>query len=93
MLGFETSKELRIAHGAQVDVVWRTRIGNLGTVTYVLRFIVWINHSLRLNLQKVKSNPTVQKLIAISDDKQLNRKKGNVRVSLKNLKEILYFGK
>jgi thermostable 8-oxoguanine DNA glycosylase len=74
MLGFETSKELRIAHGAQVDVVWRTRIGNLGTVTYVFEVHKSGSiDSLLLNLQKAKSNPTVQKLIAISDDKQLNR--------------------
>lgn len=72
MLGFETSKELRIAHGAQVDVVWRTRIGNLGIVTYVFEVHKSGSmDSLLLNLQKAKSNPTVQKIIAISDEKQL----------------------
>jgi len=74
MLGFETNKELRIAHGAQVDVVWRTKIGNLGTVTYVFEVHKSGSiDSLLLNLQKAKSNPTVQKLIAISDEKQLNK--------------------
>jgi hypothetical protein len=74
MLGFESQTELRIAHGAQVDVVWRARIGNLGIVTYV--FEVHKSggiDSLLLNLQKAKSNPTVQKVIAVSDEEQLER--------------------
>lgn len=35
MLGFDTDTEVSVAHGAQVDVVWRARIANLGMVTYV----------------------------------------------------------
>lgn len=74
MLGFETSKEVSITHGAKVDVVWRVRIGNLGTVTYV--FEVQSSgsiDSLILNLQRAKSDPTVQKVIAVSDEQQLQR--------------------
>ena len=74
MLGFETQTELRITHGAQVDVVWRARIGNLGVVTYV--FEVHRSgtiDSLLLNLQKARSNPTVQKVIAVSDEGRLEQ--------------------
>lgn len=74
MLGFESQTELRIAHGAQVDVVWRARIGNLGVVTYV--FEVHKSggiDSLLLNLQKAKSDLTVQKVIAVSDEERLER--------------------
>jgi hypothetical protein len=74
MLGFESQTELRIAHGAQVDVVWRARIGNLGVVTYV--FEVHRSgtiDSLLLNLQKARSNPTVQKVIAVSDEGRLEQ--------------------
>jgi hypothetical protein len=74
MLGFDAQTEVRIAHGASVDVVWRARIGNLGTVTYV--FEVHKSGSLDslvLNLEKAKSSPTVQRVIAVSDEEQLQR--------------------
>lgn len=73
-LGFDVNSEVPIAHGATVDVVWRTHIGNLGAVTYV--FEVHRSgsiDSLILNLQRAKSNPTVQKLVAVSDELQLER--------------------
>ncbi len=74
MLGFETDTEVNVAHGARVDVVWRTRIGNLGMVTYVFEVHKSGSiDSLLLNLQKAKSNPTVQKVIAISDEAQLKK--------------------
>lgn len=74
MLGFETDIEVNVAHGARVDVVWRTRIGNLGMVTYVFEVHKSGSiDSLLLNLQKAKSNPTVQKVIAISDEAQLQK--------------------
>jgi hypothetical protein len=72
MLGFDADTEVPVAHGAKVDVVWRARIGNLGLVTYV--FEVHRSgsiDSLLLNLQKAKSSPTVQKVIAVSDEQQL----------------------
>lgn len=74
MLGFDTQTELRIAHGARADVVWRAKIGNLGLVTYV--FEVHKSGSidgLLLNLQKARGNPTVQKVIAVSDERQLEQ--------------------
>lgn len=72
MLGFESETEVTIAAGARVDAVWRSRIGNLGTVTYVFEVQSGGSiDSLILNLQKAKSNPTVQKVIAVSDDGQL----------------------
>ena len=72
MLGFETETEVTIAAGARVDVVWRSRIGNLGTVTYIFEVQSGGSiDSLILNLQKAKSNPTVQKIVAVSDDVQL----------------------
>jgi hypothetical protein len=72
MLGFDVDKELQIAHGARVDGVWRAKIGNLGMVTYVFEVHKSGSmDSLLLNLQKAKSNPTVQKVIAVSDKRQL----------------------
>jgi len=74
MLGFDADTEVKVAHGAKVDVVWRARIGNLGMVTYV--FEVHRSgsiDSLLLNLQKAKSSPTVQKVIAVSNEQQLEK--------------------
>ena len=71
-LGFDTEIEVNIAHGARVDVVWRARIANLGIVTYI--FEVHRSgsiDSLILNLQKALNAPTVQKVVAVSDEKQL----------------------
>ncbi len=74
MLGFESSKEVFITHGAKVDVLWRVRIGNLGTVTYVFEVQSGGSiDSLILNLQRAKSDPTVQKVVAVSDEQQLAR--------------------
>ncbi len=73
-LGFDTDTEVRIAHGAVVDVVWRARIANLGMVTYV--FEVHRSgsiDSLILNLQKARNAPSVQKVIAVSDERQLEQ--------------------
>jgi hypothetical protein len=74
MLGFDTEIEFPVAHGAKVDVVWRARIGNLGIVTYVFEVQMGGSiDSLLLNLQKARNSPTVQKVIAVSDDDQLQR--------------------
>jgi hypothetical protein len=74
MLGFDACTEFPIAHGGKVDDVWRARIGNLGMVAYVFEVQKSGSiHSLLLKLQKAKSNPTVQKVIAVSDEAQLER--------------------
>ena len=74
MLGFEANEEVPIGHGARVDVVWKARIGNLGMISYV--FEVHRSgsiDSLLLNLQKARRNPTVQKVIAVSSRKLLEK--------------------
>ncbi len=74
MLGFEAEIERSIASGARVDVVWHARIGNLGAVTYVFEVQKHGSiDSLILNLQKASANPTVQKIIAVSDAKTIEK--------------------
>ncbi len=74
MLGFDTDTEIQVGHGARVDVIWRARITNLGLVTYVFEVHKSGNiDSLLLNLQKAKSSPTVQKVIAVSNESQLEK--------------------
>jgi hypothetical protein len=73
-LGFDADTEVRIAHGAQVDVVWRARIANLGLVTYIFEVHrAGSIDSLILNLQKARSASSVQKVIAVSDENQLSQ--------------------
>lgn len=89
-LGFEANTEELIAKGAQVDVVWRVKIANLGVITYVFEV-----HrkgsidSLILNLQKAISNPTVQKVIAVSTEEQIERIKKEVEPLPENFRKML----
>jgi len=79
-LGFDTETEKLIGPGSRVDVVWRARIGNLGTVAYV--FEVHKNGSIKsliLNLQKASRSSVVQKVIAVSDKEQLDKIKQEVK--------------
>jgi len=74
MLGFEADTEVQVARGARVDVVWSAKIGNLGIVNYVFEVHKSGSiDSLLMNLQKAKSSPTVQKVVAISDKGQLEK--------------------
>jgi len=71
-LGFEVETEVPIAKGARVDVLWKAKIANLGVVKYV--FEVHRSGSidgLILNLQRAKGDPAVQRLIAVSNTKNL----------------------
>lgn len=73
-LGFEAETEKTVGKGAKVDVVWQARIANLGVVTYVFEVHKrGAIDSLLLNLQKAISNPTVQKVIAVSDVDQIEK--------------------
>ncbi len=73
-LGFQADTKQKISHGAEVDVLWRAQIGNLGVVTYVFEVQKSGSiDSLILNLQKSRANPTVQKVVAVSDTKQLEQ--------------------
>ena len=73
-LGFEAEIESTIQHGARVDVIWSAKIANLGVVKYVFEVQKTGSiDSLILNLQKAKKNPSVQKLIAVSDTVQIEK--------------------
>ena len=71
-LGFDAQTEKPIGEGVKVDVVWRIQIPRLGVTKYV--FIIHFKgpiDSLIMDLQKTKSDPGVQKIIVVSDRKQL----------------------
>ena len=74
LLGFEAESEVKVAKGAVLDAVWKVNIGNMGRVMYCFEVQ---SHgsidSLILNLQKASNNKSVQRLIAVSDKKQLEK--------------------
>lgn len=91
-LGFEVDTEKQIAPGACVDCVWMARIANLGVVTYVFEVHKSGSiDSLVLNLQKALNNPTVQKIIAVSDAKRIEKIRREVRGLPENFRKSLTF--
>ncbi len=73
-LGFESKSEIKIADGAVVDAVWQAKIGNMGKVMYAFEVQSKGSiDSLLLNLQKANNNSAVQGIIAVSDEKQLEK--------------------
>lgn len=78
-LGFEVETEKAIAIGARVDVVWQTRIANLGSVSYVFEVQDKGSvDSLIVNLQRAQVNSSVQKLIIVSDAEQIEKIKKEI---------------
>ena len=71
-LGFEVDTDVKVAKGAEVDVLWTARIGNLGEVKYAFEIQRRGSvDSLILNLQRAKNNPSVQKLVVVANGKNI----------------------
>lgn len=71
-LGFDVESEKLVASGAKIDIIWRAKIANLGAVSYAFEVQDRGSiDSLIVNLQRAQINPTVQKLIVISDEEQI----------------------
>jgi hypothetical protein len=66
-LGFEVDKEVAIVPGCRIDAVWRTRIANLGTICYGFEVHrKGSRDSAIMNLQRVSTHPTVQKVVFVA---------------------------
>lgn len=73
-LGFESKSEVKIADGAKVDAIWQAQIGNMGKVIYAFEVQTHGSiDSLILNLQKATNNFAVQAIVAVSDEKQIEK--------------------
>lgn len=91
-LGFEVEAEKKVADGAIVDVAWKARIANLGAVSYVFEVQSKGSiDSLILNLQRAQKNPTVQKLIVVSDIKQIEKTKNEIKDLPENFRRAVSF--
>lgn len=85
LLGFDVLREVTITPGARVDLVWSSRVGILGLIKYV--FEVQTKGSIKsllMNLVLAAKDPTVQKVIAVSDAEQLEL----IRREAEPLKEL-----
>lgn len=73
-LGCEIKSEVKIADGAVVDAIWQTRIGNMQRDIYAFEVQTYSSiDSLILDLQKATNNFTVQAIVAVSDEKKIER--------------------
>lgn len=91
-LGFDPETEKLVSSGAEIDVLWRTRIANLGTLSYVFEVQDKGSiDSLLLNLQKAQKNPTVQKLVVVSDLKQIEKIKKELQDLPEGFRRVIAF--
>jgi len=73
-LGFQSKVETKVADGSVVDAVWESSIGNMGRIIYVFEVQTKGSiDSLIVNLLKARNNPAVQGVVAVSDEKQLEK--------------------
>jgi hypothetical protein len=73
-LGFDVQKEYLVTHGCRIDALWRTRVANLGTIAYAFEVHRRGNRdSAILNLQRVKRDTSIQKVIIVSTDDELEQ--------------------
>jgi hypothetical protein len=73
-LGFEVDKEVTTSPGCRLDAIWRTRIGNLGQIKYAFEVHKsGSRDSAILNLQRSKNDPTIQKVVLVSTNNELEK--------------------
>lgn len=78
-LGFRAEVEKKVADGAVVDTIWEVTIGNMGRVIYVFEVQTSGSiDSLILNLMKAKNNKAVQGIVAVTDEKQIEKIKKEI---------------
>ena len=79
-LGFEIQKEVNVASGCRVDAVWKSRIANLGMITYAFEVHKsGSRDSAILNLQRISNaDQTVQKVVIVSTDSEIEKFKGEI---------------
>jgi hypothetical protein len=74
-LGFEIQKEVTVATGCRVDAIWKSRIANLGMITYAFEVHKsGSRDSAILKLQRISNaDPTVQKVVIVSTDNEIEK--------------------
>lgn len=90
-LGFRAEVEKKVATGAVVDAIWEVTIGNMGRVIYVFEVqTAGSINSLILNLIKARNNKAVQGIVAVTDQKQIEKIKKEI-AEIKEIKDDIKF--
>jgi hypothetical protein len=79
-LGFDIQKEVNVASGCRVDAVWKSRVANLGMITYAFEVHKsGSRDSAILNLQRISNaDQTVQKVVIVSTDSEIEKFKAEI---------------
>ena len=93
-LGFDIQKEYTVTSGCRVDAIWKSRVANLGMITYAFEVHKsGSRDSAILNLQRIfNADPTVQKVVIVSTDYELNKFKEEIATLSENFRNAVgYF--
>jgi hypothetical protein len=72
-LGFEVQREFSVMPGCRIDAIWRSRVANLGTISYAFEVHrKGSRDSAILNLQRVRRDATIQKVVIVSSRDELD---------------------
>jgi len=78
-LGFEVQKEFSVMRGCRIDAIWRSRIANLGTIAYAFEVHrKGSRDSAILNLQRVRRDSSIQKVVVVSSKTELDKFKEEI---------------
>lgn len=78
-LGFEVQKEFSVMPGCRIDAIWRSRVANLGTISYAFEIHrKGSRDSVILNLQRIRRDPTIQKVVIVSSKGELDQFKREI---------------
>ncbi|MCK4816319.1 hypothetical protein KA005_11170, partial [bacterium] len=78
-LGFEVQKEFSVMRGCRIDAIWRSRVASLGTIAYAFEVHRrGSRDSAILNLQRVRRDPSIQKVVIVSSKTELDKFKGEI---------------
>lgn len=78
-LGFEVQKEFSVMPGCRIDAIWRSRVANLGTISYAFEVHrKGSRDSAILNLQRIRRDPTIQKVVIVSSKSELDQFKREI---------------
>ncbi len=91
-LGFESDKEVQVARGSKVDGVWKTKIANLGSISYFFEVQDRGSiDSLIVNLQQAQNNLTAQKLVIVTDAEQIIKIKERIQTLQESFRKFITY--
>lgn len=71
-LGFEVEKEFAVLPGCRIDAIWRSRVANLGTITYAFEVHRrGSRDSAILNLQRIRRDPSIRRVVVVSNSTEI----------------------